>query len=184
MSWDTLTSSAEDSPAKTSAPLGIGSVLQAHEVASGLSTIGSFANYDRTMSLWKTWQHSLFGGLTAFSATWPRAGMTRNGIAFLHRPLVRLIDVTGSSFWPTPQVSMIHAEHYTLPTSYRHWQEGRQVHLTQVLRDSRMWPDRAVTVLLPVTPGGQASPRWIEWLMGFPDDWTDLEDSGMPSSRK
>lgn len=24
--------------------------------------------------------------------------------------------------------------------------------------------------------GGQLNPRWVEWLMGFPDGWTDLED--------
>ena len=28
-----------------------------------------------------------------------------------------------------------------------------------------------------VTPnGGQLNPQWVEWLMGFPDAWTDLED--------
>jgi hypothetical protein len=25
--------------------------------------------------------------------------------------------------------------------------------------------------------GGQLNPQWVEWLMGFPDGWTDLEDS-------
>jgi len=24
--------------------------------------------------------------------------------------------------------------------------------------------------------GGQLNPKWIEWLMGFPLGWTDLED--------
>ena len=31
---------------------------------------------------------------------------------------------------------------------------------------------------------GKPNPCWTEWLMGFPDKWTDLEDSEMPSSRK
>ncbi len=26
--------------------------------------------------------------------------------------------------------------------------------------------------------GGQLNPQWVEWLMGFPSGWTDLEDSG------
>tara|TARA_Y100000593_G_scaffold52177_2_gene98038 strand:- start:443 stop:736 length:294 start_codon:yes stop_codon:yes gene_type:complete len=30
--------------------------------------------------------------------------------------------------------------------------------------------------------GGQLNPTWVEWLMGFPDGWTDLEDSVTPSS--
>ena len=28
--------------------------------------------------------------------------------------------------------------------------------------------------------GGQLNPMWVEWLMGFPLGWTDLEDSGTP----
>jgi hypothetical protein len=27
---------------------------------------------------------------------------------------------------------------------------------------------------------GQLSPRWVEWLMGFPTEWTALEPSEMP----
>ncbi len=32
--------------------------------------------------------------------------------------------------------------------------------------------------------GGQLNPTWVEWLMGFPLGWTDLGDSGTPSSRR
>ena len=32
--------------------------------------------------------------------------------------------------------------------------------------------------------GGQLNPTWVEWLMGFPEGWTDLKPSEMPSSRK
>ena len=28
--------------------------------------------------------------------------------------------------------------------------------------------------------GGQLNPTWVEWLMGFPLGWTDLEDSETP----
>ena len=31
---------------------------------------------------------------------------------------------------------------------------------------------------------GSLNPRWTEWLMGFPDGWTELKPSEMPSSRK
>ena len=30
--------------------------------------------------------------------------------------------------------------------------------------------------------GGQLNPAWVEWLMGFPIGWTDLEVSEMPWS--
>jgi hypothetical protein len=35
---------------------------------------------------------------------------------------------------------------------------------------------------LPETRGGHLNPTWVEWLMGFPLGWTDLEDSETPSS--
>jgi hypothetical protein len=28
--------------------------------------------------------------------------------------------------------------------------------------------------------GGPPNPEWVEWLMGFPVGWTDLEPSGTP----
>ena len=32
--------------------------------------------------------------------------------------------------------------------------------------------------------GGQLNPTWVEWLMGFPPGWTDLEASATRSSRR
>ena len=32
--------------------------------------------------------------------------------------------------------------------------------------------------------GGTPNPDWLEWLMGWPLGWTDLEDSETPSSHK
>jgi len=31
---------------------------------------------------------------------------------------------------------------------------------------------------------GSLNPTWVEWLMGFPEGWTELKPSEMPSSRK
>ena len=68
----------------------------------GQKYVGLLANYDPRSSSWKTSQHSLAGGLTAFSETWPRSGTMRNGIAYQLAPLVRLTDATASGLWPTP----------------------------------------------------------------------------------
>jgi len=35
---------------------------------------------------------------------------------------------------------------------------------------------------LAALAGGQLSPKWVEWLMGFPLGWTDFEHSGTPAS--
>ena len=42
----------------------------------------------------------------------------------------------------------------------------------------------AVLTADPSLAGGKLNPTWVEWLMGFPLGWSDLEDSGTPSSLK
>ena len=42
--------------------------------------------------------------------------------------------------------------------------------------------DKAVRKSTP--NGGQLNPAWVEWLMGYPAGWTDLEDSATPLSPK
>jgi hypothetical protein len=37
---------------------------------------------------------------------------------------------------------------------------------------------------LPTVVGGSLNPTWVEWLMGFPAEWTALKPSATPSSRK
>jgi hypothetical protein len=49
--------------------------------ACGPSSPGSFAFYDPGSSSWRTWQPPFWRACPPFSGTWPRAGMTRNGIA-------------------------------------------------------------------------------------------------------
>ena len=46
-------------------------------------------------------QMRLDGSLEAFSETWPRAGMTRNGTAYLRQPLAPLTGEIESGSWPT-----------------------------------------------------------------------------------
>lgn len=146
-----LTSSVGGSPVKTSA-------LREQEQASkesgadcGESSLESFASYDHDMSLWKTSQLSLLGGSVSFSETWPM-GMMRSGIAYQrHRSVPRTLE-TGSSLWPTP----------TVKGNYN--KKGL----------SAKSGDGLATVA-----GGPLNPTWVEWLMGFPLGWTDLDASGM-----
>jgi hypothetical protein len=96
-------SSAEGSRARTSATPGGATASTGNAPAYGPNCIGSFAWFDPVSWSWKTWQRCLVEGGTGFSETWPRAGMTRSGIAFLLPPLVPFTSVTGSSSWPTPR---------------------------------------------------------------------------------
>lgn len=65
-----------------------------------------FAWFDHEARCWRTWQRCLVEGWTSFSGTWPRSGMTRNGIAYRRAPLVPLTAETEyGSCLPTPEAS-------------------------------------------------------------------------------
>ena len=99
-------SSAAASPARTSALQDRAAALKASAAAYGQNTPDLLARFDPLTSSWKTSQHSLDGGLTAFSETWPRSGTMRNGIAYRLPPLARPIGGTASGLWPTPDASV------------------------------------------------------------------------------
>ena len=120
----------------------------------------------------------------------------RSSVCSARTMLVRRIGESGCGYWPTPNSHEECAERYTVNTSFRHHQEGRQVHLSQVARDPRMWPtpqrfdaswgnggENANVppnqVSLFGAVGGALNPPWVEWLMGWPVGWTDCEPSAM-----
>jgi DNA (cytosine-5)-methyltransferase 1 len=155
--------------------------------------------------------------LSAFSETWPRSGMTRNGIAYQLPPLVRLTDATESGLWRTPSAyqsggaqdgekrlagghamtlkdQVITPAKWPTPTS-RDYKDGSAKACANVPTNGllgivvhvyapRTTP-RTAMELDGVTPlgGGGLSPLWVEWLMGYPAEWTALDASAMPSSR-
>src|SRR5690606_7556037 len=51
---------------------------------------------------WRTAQCSLLGGLTEFSATWPRSGTMRNGSCSERTMPVLPTAGNASGYWPTP----------------------------------------------------------------------------------
>ena len=64
-----------------------------------------FAWYDQSGQCWRTWQLCLVEGWERFSETWPRSGMTRNGIAYRRVPLAPLTGETEYGLLPTPEAS-------------------------------------------------------------------------------
>jgi len=71
--------------------------------------------------------------------------------------------------WPTPSASDNRDRgNLSSPAIARRKAKGKQIMLSQ-----------------SVSPEiGALNPTWVEWLMGFPEGWTDLKPSEMPSSRK
>jgi|CXWL01.1.fsa_nt_gi hypothetical protein len=65
-----------------------------------------FAWFDPESRCWRTWQRCLVEGWEIFSGTWPRSGMTRNGIAYRRPALVPLTKGTAFGLLlPTPTAS-------------------------------------------------------------------------------
>lgn len=89
------------------------------------------------------------------------------------------------SLWPTP-TSMdskgsrghrLDGTKYT-PTSGVTLTDAVQTWPAPTARD---WKRQGYSGQLPNEVGtGQLNPTWVEWLMGFPTGWTDLEPSGTP----
>lgn len=99
------------------------------------------------------------------------------------------LTLTGAAkMWPTPSATL--GDHGGLVTPEKAREGGTLIEAVS----ARMWPTPCArdsrTFLgakrsansqggepLPVAVGGTLNPRWVEWLMGFPDGWTDLGDS-------
>ncbi len=86
--------------------------------------------------------------------------------------------VTGSPLWPTPAAQ--DGKNATLPPSQRE----RDTLPGAVLRTMWTTPTAADCTgttggrnsrSLRTDVGGQLNPEWVEWLMGFPIGWTDLD---------
>lgn len=139
----------------------------------------------------------LVSGWEPFSETFPRSGTMRSGTVCPLPPSAPLTGETEYGSWPTPQ-AMDGNKGNQLP---RPWDTG--VSLPQRVAQ-RMWPTPTATdgpasscANVPVngllgravhldetTTGGSLNPTWVEWLQGFPLEWTALNASEMPSSRR
>lgn len=102
---DTLTSSAEGSPVRTSASPERETDLTGNEADCGPKWPGSLARYNPGSRSWRTAQCSLLGGLTEYSGTFPRWGCLRFGELWELPTPVRRIEGKGSGSWPTPNAA-------------------------------------------------------------------------------
>lgn len=72
-----------------------------------------------------------------------------------------LPDAVRSGFWPTPAASDNRDRgHKGMPAIKRRMEKGKQLNLSMVVSET----------------SGSLNPQWVEWLMGYPEGWTDLKD--------
>jgi hypothetical protein len=118
--------------------------------------LGAFSRMFMGMSLWAS---------TKCYLTWKGKATPQGRSLFQLVPLTRLTDETefGSSdeMWPT--------------ATARDYKGGRTPEtLAKAGRnETNSLPD-AVNAQMGKT--GSLNPQWVEWLMGYPEGWTDLED--------
>jgi len=122
---------------------------------SGLSSSVLFATYCPDMSSWRMSQRSLFEGWAELSETWPQSGMTRSGQAYRLPLSVPLTYELASGFLPTPVAT--DTGHRRTQYSQGGWQ-------------------------LSTAVGGPTNPEYLAWMMGFPPQWSSVEDTGTLSS--
>ena len=194
--WEWSISSAEVFPAKTLAEPDRGQALRASALDYGLSLPASLARYSPVMSSWRTSQRCVLGGWIEYSGPWPRAGMMLSGTVYPLQPSAPRTCETGSSVSHGP-----HLAEYPTPSATDYGTSGNgtgnntlsrvRPGLSTMARTGR-WPTPIASSggpgknpknpkgvyqgnPLATAAGGQLNPTWVEWLMGFPPGWTDLD---------
>ena len=108
--------------------------------------------------------------------TWKASGIKPSHLLFQLAPSMPRTDATECGLLPTPRsCSAMAAE------NIQNRVNDKFPNLEGVVAKS-LWPTSGEQ--LPNVVGGSLNPTFVEWLMGFPDGWTDLEASETPSSRK
>jgi hypothetical protein len=200
-----LMSSAADSRAKGYQRQDFVRDCKTRAAAYGENTPVLLAKFDRATSSWRTFQNSFVTdtGWERFSETWPKSGMTRNGIAFQLSPLVPTTFENVSGSLPTPT-----AQGFSRFTSSggsnarKKWAKMLPKMMpTITARDHRggCLPERSermretsargldlpsVLRLLFPDSTGLVRPSWGEVRMGYPIGWTECTPSEIPSSPK
>lgn len=162
-----------------------GTVDRTMSATSGPRPFESFARWDHASRSWRTFQVSLLTNtLEPFSESWPNQGSMQSGWCWERTTAVPRTGGSGSGYsLPTPtapgrhQVGKIqewggskNPLRVPSPGAGDYRMAGQPGHRRGQLNDPAMG-------IVPV--GGRLNPTWVEWLMGWPLGWTDLEPLAM-----
>lgn len=158
------------------------------------------AQLDHDSSSWKMSPQLSQTVLSKLSKTWPSWGMTLDGCVYEHPMSGRRITATDGSHWPTPTAHDA-KDSGTAPS------EGRRK-TPNLAWQVKNWPTprtkgmcggsgawallkKNTTIeearLMGAGNGGKLNPTWVEWLMGWPIEYTvskHLEMAKSPSKSR
>jgi len=156
-------SSVADSHVRTSASQARAPDLPASVRDSGGRWFEPFAWFDRDGSCWRTFQCCWIEGWERFSETWPKTGMTRNGIAYrlLTSEPARIENASG--YWQTPTTRDSKGQSGLGNRTRRG--TATKLHVANLC-------DQLVDI---GRPDLVRSVTFREWLMGLPIGFTDLK---------
>jgi len=151
---------------------------------------GWLAKFDPDSYSWKTAQCSFIEELGECLETFPASGMTRNGLLWEQMRSERPTKGIERGLWRTPDTGG--GASGLLKKGQNHRKNGQpiQIRLVDQVNNPRLWPTPVARMYkdggspaeyarneipLAAQVGGPLNPEWVEWLMGWPQEWTDLK---------
>lgn len=145
-----LTSSVEDSLAKTYLAQERVRESTEREADSGLNLQESLAKYDPATHLWRTRQCSLFEDLGEYLETFPKSGTMRDGVLWERTMWERRTSEKECGFWRTPDTGAggIVSDKELEELANGNWKRPsgslKQLRLQDQVRHPRLWPTPTV----------------------------------------
>ena len=166
---------------------------------SGRNLVGSWLNSGPLGSLEKTLLGTSAWASTTCFLTWKDKATPAGRLLFQLAPLGRSIVETDVGLWPTPRSCSAMAANITTSAIQKAPERFKTFPNLETAMAIKMWPtptsrdhkDTGDCANVPINgllgrsvgpsrANGSLNPTWVEWLMGFPEGWTDLKPSEMP----
>lgn len=182
-----LTSSMEDFRARTLVLQDLERAWRESEADYFLRSCGSLMRLSPDSSSWRMCQQSLLGEDYELPQKLPSEGMIVDGVLYPLQKLERRTKEIDGGYLPTPTA-----------TNYGSNQGGAQGRIGKIrpsletMARKNLWPTpttrerdnnpsgrKRKSPDLSARVGGPLNPQWVEWLMGYPQGWTELKDWAM-----
>jgi len=163
--------------AKTSQSRGGGLALMAKDQECGEKWHGWLAKFDPVTSLWKIAQCSLIEDSIECLETFPKWGLMRNGELWEQTSLAHPIDEKEFGYLPTPTAS----------DQYNGNTKGIEYRNKRIIRTSQTTGTEfgaKLTDFYRLINGVNLHPDFAEWMMGWPQGWTELRPAGTAKFQK
>ena len=172
-----LTLYLEDFRAKIYPQLETEKVLTENEVDYGKRWGGLLARLDQDSSLWRTPQCSLIMDSTECLQTFPNWGLMRDGVLWEQTMLAHPTEGNDFGWWPTP-VATDYMTGQTNGIAYTGKRFVRTSHKTGTEFGAKL------TSAYRLMTGNHLPANFSEWMMGWPQDWTELKPVGTDKFQK